>query len=435
MVGTGAVNTDAGGTRRERTPLYALLAANIVSMVGNELTFIAIPWFVLQTTGSAARMGLTAAVSVVALILAGFFAGGLVDRLGYKRMSVISDLASGVTVALIPLLHYSVGLAFWQLLVLVFLGSVFDTPGYTARRALFPELIARAGMLPERANSVYMIAGRLASVLGAPLAGVLIAVLGASNVLWLDAATFAISAVIVTALIPSTTIASAGVEGGPVVPNVSYFKELADGLRLIRNDSVLLWLTVVSALSGLLAEPVYSVILPVYAREVYGKALDLGLMFAALGIGSIFGALIFAIIGHRLPRRGTIVAGFLGRALTFWVLIPFPPLWIVAGSIVVNSTLLEPVNPLSLTVEQERVPEGMRGRYFGTAMALGNITRPIGMIVYGLLIQQVGLETALYVFASVNLILPALIVGMPAFRQMGTPARRPAVPSPVAPIS
>jgi MFS family permease len=414
-------------TTRERMPLWALLSANIVSLIGNELTFIAIPWFVLQTTGSAARTGITAAVSVVAMIVAGFFAGALVDRLGYKRMSVISDLASGVTVALIPLLHYTVGIAFWQLLALVFLGALLDTPGNTARRSLFPELIERAGMLPERANSVYMVAGRLASVLGAPLAGVLIALLGTSRVLWIDAATFAVSAAIITAFIPSAVAPGTPVERQP------YLRELGDGLRFIRNDPLLFWMIGAMSMGSLLAEPLYSVILPVYAKEVFGAALDLGFMFAALGAGSIVGAALYATFAYRLPRRVTMIGGFLGRALTFWILVAIPPLGIVVVAIVINAIMLEPVNPLTMTVYQERVPDGMRGRVFGTAMALGNITRPIGMIVYGLLLQGIGLQATLYVLAAVNLIPPVVMFFIPAFRNMRAPARPVSVePQPIA---
>jgi len=406
----------------KRLPLYALLTANIVSVIGNELTFIAIPWFVLETTGSAALTGLTAAVGVIATIIAGFFSGALVDRLGYKRMSVISDLASGVNVALIPLLHYTVGIAFWRLLVLVFLGSILDTPGHTARRSLFPDLIARAGMRPERANSIYMIAERLASVIGAPLAGLLIAIMGTSRVLWIDAATFAISAAILTALIPSNVTAEASETARP--ERQPYLRELADGFRFIRNDPLLFWMIVTMSMGGLLAEPLYSVILPVYAREVFGEALDLGFMFAGLGAGSIIGGVIYAAAGHRLPRRVTLIGGYLGRALTFWILVTIPPLGIVVASIVINAIVLEPANPLSMTIYQERVPEGMRGRVFGTSRALASITRPIGMIAYGLLLSGIGLEATLYILATVNLIPPAIMFFIPAFRNMRAPARQ-----------
>ena len=63
----------------------------------------------------------------------------------------------------------------------------------------------------------------------------------------------------------------------------------------------------------------YLALMPVYAREVYGSALDLGFMYAALGGGSIIGATLFAVFGHRLPRRATILTGFTVRALSFWV--------------------------------------------------------------------------------------------------------------------
>src|SRR5512143_2866547 len=131
--------SQAGQTVR-RQPLYALYAASVISVSGNVMAFIAIPWFVLQTTGSASQTGLTAAVTALPAIIAAFFGGVLVDRVGYKRTSVLADLASGIAIALIPLLYATTGLAFWQLLVLVFIGNLLDAPGQTARAALTPDL-------------------------------------------------------------------------------------------------------------------------------------------------------------------------------------------------------------------------------------------------------------------------------------------------------
>src|SRR5215203_58865 len=113
---------------RRRVPILALLAANAVSETGNVLAFVAIPWFVLQTTGSAVRTGLTGAVFL---------------------------LAGAVTVALVPLLYHTVGLLFWQLLVLVFLGGFLDAPGHTARQSLVPDLAGKARMRIERANAAF----------------------------------------------------------------------------------------------------------------------------------------------------------------------------------------------------------------------------------------------------------------------------------------
>src|SRR3990172_6102140 len=181
--------------KRNAVPLYSLFAANAISMVGNVLANVAIPWFVLQTTGSATQTGITGFFTVLPVVLTGFFGGTLVDRLGYKRTSIIADLASGFTVALIPLLYFTIGLEFWQLMVLVFLGALLDSPGSTARNALLPELAEMAQLPIERATSLIHIIERSARLVGAPLSGLLIAWIGTENVLWLDAVSFFISAV------------------------------------------------------------------------------------------------------------------------------------------------------------------------------------------------------------------------------------------------
>lgn len=407
-----------------RLPLYGLFTANLISRVGNNLTYIAIPWFVLATTGSAAKTGLVAAVGIIPVIVTGVLGGPLIDRLGYKRMAVISDVASGVNVALIPLLYETVGLPFWALLVLVLLGAVLDTPGFTARASMLPDLAKQAEMPLERANSIVMIAGRTASMLAAPMAGLLIAFIGTSNLLWIDAVSFGISALVVTIAISGNRVSrdSPATRGTESIR--TYLGEIAEGIRFIRADRLILWLSVGFALGSLLAEPVYPVIMPVYAREVYGSALDLGFMYSALGAGSIVGATLFAVFGHRLPRRATLLTAFTVRALTFWVLVAMPPVGVVVAAIVFNAALFEPCNPMVQTIFQERIPEGMRGRVFGTIDAIGMATMPIGVIAYGVMISELGLQTSLYVFATVNLALPLILAVMPAFRELDSPAGR-----------
>src|SRR5919107_2210213 len=92
----------------QRLPVLALLSANAVSITGNAMADVAIPWFVLETTGSAAKTGFTFAVIGFSKVLAAFFGGPIVDRIGYKRCSVSADILSGVAVALVPLLYAQV---------------------------------------------------------------------------------------------------------------------------------------------------------------------------------------------------------------------------------------------------------------------------------------------------------------------------------------
>src|SRR5690349_20551021 len=213
--------------QKNSLPIISLFTANAISLVGNMLSAIAIPWFVLQTTGSATQTGVTGFFTVLPVVLAGLFGGTLVDRLGYKRTSIIADIASGVTTALIPLLYFTVGLEFWQLMVLVFLGALLDAPGSTARSALVPELAELAQMPLERATSLIHIIERSARLVGAPLSGLLIAFIGTENVLWLDAASFFISA----GIIAVTIQVHQPLGQDQKEPRGRYFDELREGLR------------------------------------------------------------------------------------------------------------------------------------------------------------------------------------------------------------
>ena len=124
-----------------RAPLYALYVADVVSLAGNAVAQLAIPWFVLTTTGSAALTALAVFLNFLPLVIGGFFGGVIVDRLGFRTTSVVADVASAAAVAAIPLLHSTVGIELWQLMTLVFLGALLDAPGATARAALIPDLV------------------------------------------------------------------------------------------------------------------------------------------------------------------------------------------------------------------------------------------------------------------------------------------------------
>ncbi len=412
---------------RRRVPIISLISADGVSEVGNLLTMMAIPWLVLQTTGSAAQAGVAVASSAIAGLFGGIFGGVVVDRLGPKRASIVADLASGITVALIPLLQMTTGLAFWQLLTLVFLGGLLDTPGRTARQSLVPSLAPLGGFRLVRINAVIAMVGRLALLFTPPLAGVLIAFLGTTNVLWIDAVTFVVSAGIVAVAVPGRVKAPERLSAEEVTAPSGYLEEIRTGLRFIGRERLLFWLVVSVCLGQLIAEPMYSLILPVYADQVFGDPVALGIMFSALAAGSLLGNVLFLALATRLPRRATILTGFTVRALTYWVLVPMPSLPIVSGSIVVNASFLEPANPIIRTIYQERVPEHLRGRVFGTMYSLANGARSLGIILYGLLLESFGLSTTLLILAVANLVVPLVMFLIPIFRHLDDPPESAAI--------
>jgi Arabinose efflux permease len=394
-------------------PLYSLFTANAISLVGNVFTLIAIPWFVLQTTGSATKTGITGFFNILPVVLAGFLGGTIVDRLGYKRTSIISDLASGVTTALVPILYFTVGLQFWQLMILVFLGALLDTPGNTARDALLPELAEQAGMPIERVTSLTHVIERSARMVGAPLVGLLISLIGTANVLWLDAASFFISAGIVWMLIPAFTA-----HEGKRSESGNYLGELKEGLLFIAQDALILSIVIMVMLTNFLDAIFGGVLQPVYVKQVYGNALNLGLLISANGAGAVIGGLIYAAIGQRLPRHATFVGAFVLTGFRFWVYALYPPVWVLIVVTLFTSIGAGPLNPIIGAIEFERIPASMRGRVFGAITAGAWIAMPLGMLLGGVLTDRLGTFIMMIGLAITFLITTVSMAFIPAMKEM-----------------
>ncbi len=408
---------------RDRLPILALFTANAISMVGNMLTMIAIPWFVLQTTGSATQTGIAGFFNFLPVVLAGVFGGALVDRIGYKGTSIIADLASGVTVLLIPLLYGSVGLPFWALMLLVFLGALLDTPGSTARDALIPELAQRAGMPLERASSINQVIERGSRLVGAPLAGLLIAVVGTANVLWLDAISFFVSAAVVGFLVYSPRIQTGHEE------TADYLGQIRQGIGFILRDRLILSIVVIVMITNFLDSAFSAVVRPVYVDRIFRSAVPLGLMIAANAGGGVLGALLFGWIGQRLPRYATFVSMFFLTGLRFFVYAFYPPLWVILLLTFIVSIGAGPLNPIIQTIEYERIPANMRGRVFGVVTAGAWAVMPLSTLIAGVLTEKLGLTPMLI---GIGLLYSVATLGMafiPAMRGMDrtlVPATEPA---------
>jgi MFS family permease len=378
---------------RDRRPLFALFVGNTVSMVGDILSLLAIPWFVLETTGSVTDTGITAFFSALPFVIATFLSGTLIDRLGFKRTSVYTDLISMLGSALVPLLYATVGLPFWLMIVIVFISSLVKAPGVTARTAIVPELAVKAQMGLERAASINDGISRGAGLVGAPLAGLLISFYGAGNVLWIDAATFLVSAIVVAVFVPH-------VQAQPKAQEASYFKEIAEGLHFIRIVPGTILIMTTLMITNFLDAGLLSVLYPVYAQQVFGNTVPLGLMIAAFGGGAVLGTVIFGVYGHRLPRRPLLVAGFVVASLRFWALAFSSSLPVLILVHALGGLAMGPVNPIMVLYGYERVPVEMRARVFGAITAGVFLANPVGGLAAGLLLEWLTLPVLLMIMGS-----------------------------------
>ena len=396
---------------RRRTPLAALLASEAISITGNRLTSLAIPWFVLQTTGSVGQTGLVAFFSLLPFVLSSALGGVIVDRLGYRRASIVADLASGASVLCIPLLYHTVGLPLAALLALVFAGALLDAPGQTAREAILPDLVKKAGTTLERGTSLHDGVSRAAGMLGAPLSGILIAVLGPANVLILDACTFVASALLMRVFVPSPEP-----KHDEVTPE-RYFVQLREGFAFLWRTPLVRAMVVMVLITNMLDAAMGGVLLPVYADSVLDSVVALGLMSGAMGLTAFGGTLVFAWIGHRLPRVSTLVVGFtLGGPTRFFLLAAMPGVGPAIVGFAITGTGLGPINPILGTLQYERVPERLRARVFGAVSAGVMAGAPIGALLGAGLVELVGLRETFLVFGTVYLACTLSPLWVPAWR-------------------
>lgn len=379
-----------------------------MSMTGNVMVLVAVPWFVLQTTGSPALTGVAAFFNFLPTVIAGLLGGTLIDRIGYKKMSVLADLGSAVTVAMIPLLHETVGLALWQLITLIFFGALLDAPGTTARGAMIPDVAAEAGWTLEAASGANQVVERGSRLVGAPLAGVLIALLGPENVLWANAATFGLSAFLVTVAVPAKKA---------LEKQTGYLTQFKEGVSFLLNDRLLRAIVVTVTVTNFL-DAIGMILLPVFSDRVYGDAVGLGLLLGANGGGAVVGALVFARWGRKLPRRLIFAAGFVTVIVWYPVLAFYPPLGIAILAKFVSGVGAGPLNPIIDTISYERVPSGMRGRVFGVIVAAAWMALPLGVLLGGVALEAIGLRMTIVLTGAAYLVAALTIWVNPAIKLM-----------------
>lgn len=385
---------------RRRTPLYALYAADVISLSGNAVAQLAIPWFVLTTTGSATYTALAVFFNFLPIVLAAFFGGPIVDRLGFRTASIVADLASAAAVAAIPLLYSTVGLELWALFALVFLGALLDAPGATARAALLPDLIELAGVRMERASGIRGAIQQSSTLVGAPVGGVLVATVGATGALWLNAASFLVSAALVVAFVPRPTRHEEDT-GAPS----GFLRELAEGMRFIWNERLLRAMVVTVLISNFVEAP-FPIVMAVFAEENYGSAADLGLLYGVFGGTALAGALLYSWRGHRWPRRWTFVGCFAAIPLVYLALATLPTLPVALIVVGVVGLAAGPLNPLIFTIVAERVPTELRGRVFGAVRAGAWASIPLGILVGGVLVETIGVAAT---FLAIGVSYAALV--------------------------
>ncbi|MGW2379746.1 MFS transporter [Streptomyces lincolnensis] len=396
--GIGGIPGKRSGKRSLR-PLGGVLAAMAVSLTGTRISVVALPWFVLVTTGSATQTGLVAFCEMTPYVVVKAFTGPLVDRIGARAVSWSTDLASATAAAAVPLLHLLDLLSFPLLLILVALIGAARGPGDLAKEVMIPEA-AEHGRVPlERATGLSGVIERLASTVGLAVGGSLVALLGPLTGLAVNAGCFALGSVIIKLALPRGMghgAQEAASPAGEVAPG--YWRRFGEGFTFLRGEPLLLTVIVMVGITNLLDAAISSVLVPVWAMESGNGPTAIGLMGGVMGAAGVGGSLIAALVAHRLRRRVVVLTGFLlAGAPRFLILALDAPLGVVLAVFAVSGFGAGFINPVLGAVLVERVPRRMLGRVnaLGDSLAWAGI--PLGGLLAGVAVTAAGLVPVLLV--------------------------------------
>ena len=413
-----------------RRPLHGWLTAEALSLTGTRVSMIALPWFVLTTTGSATQTGLVALAEMLPLVLLKVLGGPIIDKVGARRVSITCDLLSVLVIGAIPLLHTAGHLSFPGFLGLVALAGALRGPGDGAKHAMVPALVEHAGVPMERATGLASMVERGASMLGAAFAGGLIAVVGPANALLIDALSFALSAAV---LAWSTRgLGRAAEPTGTIGETPSRYRQrLREGWDFLRGDRVLLGIAVMVALTNFLDIAWASVLVPVWAQEYGGGAAAIGLLFAVFSGASVLGAMCAAAWGERLPRFKVYLLAFLVTGVPRFVVMAYDvPLLAVLAVAVVGGFASGFINPVLGAVVFERIPPPLVGRVTSLSSAMCFALMPLGGLLGGLLVGGFGLAAAMLACGAAYLLVTMAPAFDPRWREMDEcPAKPTPAPS------
>jgi hypothetical protein len=375
-----------------RPPLAALAAAEVISATGSQMTALALPWFVLTTTGSPSRMALVVAAEVLPWALLGIPAGTVAARLGPKRTLVICNLCWLPLVGLIPALHYAGALTFGLLLAIAALTGALWPAYMASQQALLPNMVGEDRRAVAQASALLFSAMRMTYMVGPALAGVLIAVWGAPTVLIIDAASFLVAGALVLRFVPA-------VERPPAVTG---FSGMLAGIRFLVGDRFLAPLTAAQVISQTAFQALV-IALPVLAFTLYGESSSIaGLLLAAWGAGALAGSVLSYRTARTWDLSRTGDAAWLLQALPLWLLVASVPPAVAAVALALsglgNGFRVPAMQALALL----RTPAALRQQTGAASSSLAMLGGGLALAAAAPALEQLGARPTLAGVAALS---------------------------------
>ncbi len=379
---------------RDNAAFRSLWSANLASQLGVRVGSLAVPLVAIETLhASPFAIGALNAVQYVGLLLIGLPVGVWVDRMRRRPIMFAADAVRAVLFGSIALLGVFGWLSYPQLLAVVLLGGFATVFFDVAQLSLLPGLVTPDELL--EANARVQSAQSVALIAGPAIGGVLVSVLGTSGAVWVTAAGFALSGLMIVRIRTAETVP--GRPAGTSLP-----QQIAEGLRLVFGHPVLRGIALCTAWSNLFQSMFISLNLLLLTRLIGLSGTVVGLLIACSGIGAVLGALA----GHRIARR-------VGRARTTWlVLLLTQPLTLLVpmteqgwrsaffaigmGAASFGGTVY---NIAQVTLRQSMCPPELLGRMNASNRVVVFSTLPVGSFAAGAIAGSIGVRATLWIAA------------------------------------
>jgi len=384
-----------------RGPVRALLAAETISTSGAQMTWVALPWFVLIGSGSATRMSVVIAFEAIGIALSGLVGGRLMNRVGARRTMLLCDACRGPLMLVIPVCHWAGALPFGLIVGVAFAIGAFTGPHFAAQRVIVPELLGEDEGVVSQASALFQGANRITLLLGPPLAGVLIGLIGAPAVLLVDAATYGVSVLLLGLFVPATK----------PLPATDEDRGFRAGLRWVARDPLVrAWRF--SLIVGDMAWQAIFIALPVLVVTRYdADPRIVGAMFAAFGVGAVIGNTVAYRLVKRMDGLTLIARVALGQALPLWLLVLHVPAWAAVAVLGASGLANGLINPSLHAIITLRIPPELRATVLSSFMTIMALAMPIGILGAGPLLDLVGVAPVFALCAAVQTGVMALVAG------------------------
>lgn len=411
--------------RKAPTTTLRFVLSSALSLLGNSVAAVVLPLILLARTGDALAAGTLALVCAVPQMLVGLLGGALLDRVNRRNVSVVSDLVSAASIALLPIVDMVWGLSFGWFVVLGLLGAIGDIPGMTARDTLLPAVVRRDGIDLQRFLGVSQSLESLVTIVGPALAAVLIGFAGDASALWVTAA-LSCAAALVTLTLPRSVGRTGNEEktsgrtadSRPQGIVAAARASLRDGVHVLFKSDKLLRASMLLSFGIIMVMGSFQgLVLPVHFTEI-GRPELLGYVLSAMSAGLLVGSLGYTALALRLRRRTWFALSLLGMAAGVAVmgLLPGYPV-LLAGAVVLGISA-GPASALLGFFAFDRIPEANRGSALGTQNALVLVVAPVAVFLTSTVVEAAGAAVGALVLVGCWLAVTVWALGARSLRKM-----------------